>query len=272
MTITLRTSNVNREGLIIDNQGYLPTIGMKNGYGKLYQPGTRGLVVNDSAQISNRPCISTYVSSSNKPTVRYPSTYGYATAWVEGSNVYAQSAVPTDHYGIDDTLKYWANIDLNYYALLPVSKDSYGIDTSRWGDKPVSGTYDLVNSGGARALITPNKTIYKWEVHVMISQRRGLYTGTMPDLPTCIKAVYIPRVTSGGTYVIHGVPLAKTFSNSSAPSSVLYQYTYYKLEMTVDLAGGTILAYPVIIWGDRYFSIDQQPEIYVQTDFCFKND
>ena len=278
MTITIRRNNTNVEGIVINNNGYMFTIGPKNGVGKLYQPGTRGLVVDDSVTarttMEGRPVFS-ISGSSPAHQVQYPTSRGYATAWVNNNNrVQAQTCVPADHYGMDDLILTWANNDPNYFALLPVSRDIYDIDASRWGDKPISGTYELLNSGGARGIITPNTTIYKWEAHVIISYKyKQSGQMTRVNLNNAVKAVYIPRVTSGGTYAIHQLSKIKHYSNPDSSLPVMQEYIYFRLENSTNLPGGTILAYPVIIWGDKYYTDDSlSPTFSVQTKFCFKND
>lgn len=262
MAITVRQNNQNRVVYAFDKNGYMYTVGPKNGIGKLYQPGTRGLVVDDTAGSDNRPYF--VLRSSNRRVT--DTRYGYFAKWTTNqSTVQYQTGGYSDNWGLDDLILQNPNY-LNSSWLFPctISAFSYAIDDSRYGDKPITGTYSLFNQNTWRFLQLPNTNIYKWEVHVVLTA--GSFTS-----PTMLRAfdVYLPYIQHYSTpQASYGYVKLNRIMDTSVDGSFT-KIAYFSREMSVNLYNGAVMNFPVLYYdGNTSDNIRYD----VQTKFCFKND
>lgn len=255
---------------VFHRSGYMYTIGPKNG-GKLYQPGTRGLVVDDVAKSSGYPRIR--FRKSNNVYIINGMDYGYFAAWTDdNSSVRTQSQIYTDpsYLGLKNLILHYPNDTeaLNQVWCFPkeVTAFDYQLDDTRWGSKAIRGEYNFYNDGGVRGVGIPNQTVYKWEAHVVIScQYQFAYA--FENIPFVI----IPYLVNGNwTYTF----LTKTheITGGSDHSYNDRAVLYYSGEFSQNLNGGTGVMFPVIVAKPGQSQNLQNGVFNVQTKFCFKDD
>ena len=257
MAITYVTNGVAQDVYCFGPSGYMYTIGPKNGIGKLYQPGTRGLVIDDSAKSDYRPNL-TIKSSDNKVL---NTGYGYFAKWTNNQrSVQTQSGGYSENLGLENLiLNDSAYAQAKWYFPCTISEFSYDIDDSRYGDKPILGQYELINSGTYRVLNLPNTTIYKWEAHVVISTDYW-----SPNSLNTFEA-YVPYYNSQeGQYKYIKLYREKIVDVSGSP----WKYAYFSKEISTNLYNSSIMVFPVLYYTA---SADENRRFYVQTKFCFKD-
>ena len=171
-----------------EENGYFFTVGPKNG-SKMYQPGTRGLIVKDSS-LGNFPTVSTIsfrlrdnsTSSRWWPTTTATSS-GYAsmayTSYSTGAQSIHKQLSTVSTLGMDSFIQTTANSfddasDAPFF-LFPcmTSTSGYGLDASRWGDKKVTGDVYLINETGdySTRYVHVEDSVYKYEVYTVVSVR-----------------------------------------------------------------------------------------------------
>lgn len=257
---------------------YMYTVGPPNGLGKLYQPGTRGIVFDDRKQ-----SVSSIMFKLTSQTGSYASSYtcdsttfnssGYFSIYPNSSwtgLVYQDTAWNGHDFGLYNEIM---GGDGNRAAIFPrhtANIADYTFDHSRWGDKPVGGSFDIWNEASIRGLVTPSdRTIAKWEAHVVLS--RYIMPASSSQFGS-IRSVRIPitknPTSANPTYT--NVTLNETYEY--IPNYNGYAFRYYSGEFTANLPATTWLLAPVFIlqnagdatWRDTYYM--------VQTKFCFKAD
>lgn len=275
MSIYMDQNGTMGETLCTDHTGYFYTIGRPNGLGKIHQPGTRGRIIDDGKPF--RPAFTFHSNSSGDIVVRYP-TDGYGAAWAEGTSLQSmtlrkQSYVNNDYYGMGDIIKETCLEDPNYLFVMPVpvTGTTYERDSSRYGDKPINGTFDLWNDNSLRGLITPsNTTIYKWEVHTVIV-KYWRYNGIQGHhIDSSVLRAYVPYYYNNQWYNVQLERAHVYRTPSSKPGGI--EYIYFRKEFSVNLYSRTNIFYPVFWMVPYDFSADPTPYYTVQTKFCFKAD
>ena len=258
MAITVRQNNQNRVVYAFRNDCYMYTVGPKNGVGKLFQPGTRGLVVDDCIISEGKPRLT--IRSSNN--LVYDTSYGYFAKWTEnGNTIRTQSGGYSENWGMDNLiLNDYDYNNAKWYYPGTITSFNYDIDTSRYGDKPILGDYALINGSTYRNISLPNKIVYKWEVHVVLSTtywNNNVFGGI---------SVYLPYYdNSSGVYTY--TALNQIQVNNIQGTDI--HFAYYAKEISTNLYNSSIMNYPVL---RRSASSDTNFTIYVQTKFCFKDD
>lgn len=247
--------------------GYMYTVGPRSGVGKLYQPGTRGLVVDDCAKSGNRPNFTWTYRSQSQDWISRNMDNGYFAMWTEnGNQVVAQPNAPyTDTLGLASDIIQDLNSKWLFPTEIPSSAFYYTIDDSRYGDKPISGPYSLLNDT-YRALLLPNVTIYKWETHVVVATN----SSDVRNMNHVLN-VYVPYVRNIDTpplvWAYKKLVLTKTKDTGT------WKYRYFSGEFSQNLPTGTGISYPVIQVTDPAFAVQSQGSTtYVQAKYCFKND
>ena len=172
-----------------EENGYFFTVGPSNG-SKLYQPGTRGLVVKDSS-LGNFPTVSTiaFRLKDNSTSSRWwPTTTSYSsgyasmayTSYSTGAQSIHKQLSTVSTLGMDSFLQTTANsyddgTDAPFF-LFPckTTTSDYGINASRWGDKKVNGDIYLVNDDSGEystRYVHVEASVYKYEIYTVVSVR-----------------------------------------------------------------------------------------------------
>lgn len=262
MAITRVLDGVAKQVYCFSKNGYMYTIGQKNGVGKLYQPGTRGLVVDDCASTAADGWRPTLIIKPNQQAGTI--SRGYAAKWSDdGRTIHHQSSGCPDTWGLDSLILYDGAHSTNFYWYFPrtITLFNYGLDYSRYGDKPVIDNYELVHGGtnNYRCLNIPNATIYKWEAHVVLTWRLNAMAGG--DIESL--EVYIPYYNNSTT--ANFVKLDKIQFNNVTGAT--WKFSYFAKEMSSNLYNGAILNFPVI---HTSYKPSDNFDMEVQTKFCFK--
>ena len=257
MAITYASNGSVKEVYCFGPSGYMYTIGPKNGIGKLYQPGTRGLVIDDAANSAERATFT--VKSTNGQVAN--TTMGYFAKWTENQRtVKTQTGGYSENLGLESLiLNDSAYAQAKWYFPCSISAFSYDIDDSRYGDKPILGTYELINSGGYRAINIPNTIIYKWEVHVVVATDYTFSAGLNSF------EAYLPYYNSQqGDYNYVKLNMVRRVDTTGSP----WKFVYFSKEVSTNLYNSSIMMFPVIY---STSSSSDDRTYRVQTKFCFKD-
>ena len=252
---------------IVSNRGIPYTVGPANGTGKLYQPGTRGLVV------SLAPGGYFYMNQSRMDS--YRNTYGYSFADISGTSTLVCPGCNSDFYGLASIAKSWLDQNKCFFFPIPMTGQTFSLDTSRWGNKPVQGTYSIWNESGMRGFSTPSVTIYKWEIHVWIVQGRGsLSVDAQPtQLATeLVQNVYVPYFYNN-TWNYVTLDKGRSFINNPNGSTRYFSsYVYFSKELSTNLYGGTHMFAPCIATNWVSDSMTIPIDYAVCVKYSFKTD
>lgn len=253
----------------IDENGYMLTVGLRNGEGKLHQPGTRGIVYQDAKLTSSSSDLAQFrvrVVNTNLQwrTVNTADGY-YSIAY--NSGVYRQIN-DGDLLGMADIIRQDDGNGTVYLFPYEQSRGSYALDPIvRWGDKPVQGPFDLSNTSIFRHLQV-SCNVYKWEAHVCIKVQTT-YNGLI--LRNSVEDVYI-NVYNENTqsFTAHRLGRVKYVANTDSNGWCVLLYSG---EFSSNLLTRSFFFFPVI----RFYPAGEDSEMpnitfYVQTKFCFKDD
>lgn len=238
------------------------TIGPKSGVGKLNQPGTRGLVVDDGSFSSQRPSFQLVATTHGDTPYKCVGDNGYFFEEVDGDgDLYREQSAPyTDDLGLTSMMSVYKNS----YWVFPrdIGSFTYAWDDTRYGNKPAGlNVLDYWNRSGLRAIKNPTQ-INKWEAHVVISSLKS----SLFDPPsTLVAGVYVPYVAGGTRY---GYYALQEISSGTSPAG--RNIRYFMREVSSNLPSNSTLFYPVFRLSPST-QFEKVP-VSVQTKFCFKAD
>lgn len=254
---------------VVDSNGYMFTVGPKNNSGKLWQPGTRGIVYQDAKFTSTTNDLAQFrVRTVNTNlqwrTVNTADGY-YSIAY--NSGVYRQIN-DGDLLGMGDIIRQDDGNGTVYLFPYAQTRGSYGLDPIvRSGDKPISGTFDLSNTGIFRHLqVTGN--VNKWEAHVCI-KANTTYNGLI--MRNSVEDMYINTYNQNTqSFKAYKLTRIKYVANTESNG---WCVLFYSGEFSTNLLTRTYFFFPVI----RFYPAGEDSEMpnitfYVQTKFCFKAD
>lgn len=264
------------------DEGYFFTVGPPNG-SKLYQPGTRGLVVKDNT-LGNFPTISTIsfrlkdnaTSSRWWPTVTATSS-GYAsmayTSYSTGAQTIHKQLSTVSTLGMDSFIQTTANsfddASDNPFFLFPckTSVSDYGLDASRWGDKKVTGDVYLINDNSGEystRYVHVEDSVYKYEMYTVLSVRDSPNVAGVVSKFTNAYACYMDNNAAW-----HYVTLSLLKEGSIDYGNVCTKFRLFGIESSQNVLTRGNYFFPVFRVSDTASALFDV--LYrVQTVFCFK--
>lgn len=265
MAITTRINGTLKTRYIFRKDGYMYTVGPRSGVGKLNQPGTRGLVIDDTHLSARRPGFKmTRAPSSfmgNYVVGDHANGY-YAVCADNTKEIHYQTQAPSQEtFGLETSIKNTYALPYLWLFPKPITNFNYAWDSSRYGNKPAGlNNINYWNDSGLRCLQN-SEAIYKWEAHVVVSCATSF-------LRDAIAAVYIPYLR-GGASTWQYARLTSIYEGSATTSNSYYKY--FMVEVRTNLPANSAVLYPVIVINGSNSGFTTT-NTFVQTKFCFKAD